>query len=69
MEQMILAYDTERRFQAQGLEPSFAIETLVIEAGATYFDGAVDRVGDGISTATTELGRRDRAPYAATVSK
>src|SRR5438270_1549261 len=69
VEQMILAYDTERRFQAQGLEPSFAIESLVIEAGPTYFDGAVERVGDGISTATTELGRRDRAPYAAAVSK
>ena len=69
VEQMILAYDTERRLQAQGLEPSFAIESLVIEAGPTYFDGAVERVGDSISTATAELGRRDQAPYAATVSK
>jgi Cytosol aminopeptidase family, N-terminal domain len=64
VEQMILAYGTERRLQAQGLEPSFAIESLVIEAGPTYFDGAVQSVGDGISAAITDLGRRDRAPYA-----
>ena len=69
VEQMIFAYDTERRFQAQGLEPSFAIDSLVIEAGPTYFDGAVERVGDGISTAAAELGRRDRASYAATAAK
>src|SRR5882724_6654195 len=64
VEEMLAAYDTEKRLQAQGLAPKFSIDSFVIEAGPTYFDGAVDRVGDGISTATTELGRRDRAPYA-----
>jgi Cytosol aminopeptidase family, N-terminal domain len=67
-EQMILAYDTERRLQAQGLGPPFAIETVVIEAGPTYFDGAVERVGEGISAVAAELGQRNAAPYA-TVSK
>src|SRR5882672_8383639 len=30
-EQMILAYDTERRLQAQGLAPTFEIQSFVIE--------------------------------------
>lgn len=64
VEQMILTYGTERSLQAQGLAPAFAIESVVIEAGPTYFDDAVVRVGDGISAATTELGRRDTAGYA-----
>src|SRR6516164_9148404 len=40
-EQMLLAYDTEKRLQAQGLAPKFSIESFVIEAGPTYFDGVV----------------------------
>src|SRR5215469_125586 len=32
-EQMVSAYDTEKRLQAQGLAPNFNIESLVIEAG------------------------------------
>src|SRR5262249_28416438 len=64
VEQLILAYDTERRLQAQDLGPEFAIESLVIEAGPTYFDGAVVQVGEGISTVTAELARRNAARYA-----
>src|SRR6266481_5994351 len=62
-EQMILAYDTERRLQAQGLAPTFAIQSFVIEAGPTYFDAAVARVGDGISHVATELAQRNATRY------
>src|SRR6266536_3597345 len=41
VEQMLSAYDTEQRLQTQGLAPKFDIESLVIEAGPTFFDGAV----------------------------
>src|SRR5580658_4190581 len=45
IEQMLGAYDTEKRFQAQGLAPAFSIEDVVIEAGPAYFESAVKQVG------------------------
>src|SRR5215468_4086871 len=58
-EQMLSAYDTEKRLQAQGLAPNFSIESFVIEAGPTFFDGAVKQVGQGIDSVTAELQKRD----------
>ena len=66
-EQLLSAYDTEKRLQAQGLAPKFSIETLVIEAGPSYFDGAVKQVGEGIESVSAELAKRDSAPYVSTV--
>jgi len=63
-EEMLATYDTEKRLQAQGLAPKFSIESFVIEAGPTYFDGAVKQVGQGIDSVTAELQRRDATPYA-----
>lgn len=63
-EQMLAAYDTEKRLQAQGLAPEFSIESLVIEAGPTFFDAAVKQVGLGIDSVTAELQKRDSTPYA-----
>jgi Cytosol aminopeptidase family, N-terminal domain len=63
VEQMLSAYDTEKRLQKQGLAPKFSIETLVIEAGPAFFDGAVTQVGQGIDSMMTELGQRDNARY------
>jgi len=62
-EQFLSAYDTERRLQGQGLGPKFSIESLVIEAGPSYFDSAVKQVGEGITSITGELGQREGAPY------
>jgi hypothetical protein len=62
-EQMLSAYDTEKRLQAQGLAPQFSIETFVIEAGPTFFDSAVKNVGEGIASVTAELRQRDSGPY------
>jgi hypothetical protein len=63
VEQMLSAYDTERRLQAQGLAPKFSIETLVIEAGPSYFDSAVKQVGEGIVSSGAELANREPVPY------
>jgi len=65
-EQLLSAYDTEKRLQAQGLEPQFSVEQVVIEAGPAYFDSAVKQVGEGIIAVQSELSRRDTAPYAST---
>jgi hypothetical protein len=63
IEQMLSAYDTEKRLQAQELAPKFNIESLVIEAGPSFFDSAVKQVGEGIESASAELTKRDFAPY------
>jgi len=63
-EQMLAAYDTEKRLQAQGLAPKFSIESFVIEAGPSFFDGAVKQVGQGIDSVTVELQKRDTTPFA-----
>jgi Cytosol aminopeptidase family, N-terminal domain len=63
-EEMLAAYDTEKRLQAQGLAPKFSIESLVIEAGPSFFDGAVKQVGQGIDSVTAELQKRDATSYA-----
>jgi hypothetical protein len=64
-EQMLSAYDTEKRLQAQGLAPNFSIESFAIEAGPTFFDAAVRQVGQGIDSVTVELQKRDATPYGA----
>jgi hypothetical protein len=66
IEQMLSAYDTEKRLQAQALAPEFSIESVVIEAGPAFFDSAVKQVGEGIDSATVELGKRETAPYTST---
>jgi hypothetical protein len=63
VEQMLSAYDTEKRLQAQALAPEFSIESVVIEAGPAFFDSAVKQVGEGIDSVTVELGKREAAPY------
>jgi len=66
VEQLLAAYDTEKRLQAQGLAPEFSIESCVIEAGPSYFQSAVKQVGEGIESATAVLAKRDAAPYVPT---
>ena len=63
VEQMLTAYDTEKRLQAQDLAPAFSIEDLVIEAGPTFFDSAVKQVSEGIESITGVLAERTAAPY------
>jgi cytosol aminopeptidase family protein len=69
IEEMLLAYDTEKRLQAQGLEARFSIEGFVVEAGPTYFASAVKQVGEGIEAISAELSKREEAPYARATAK
>ena len=66
VEQVLAAYDTEKRLQAQALAPAFSIEDLVIEAGPTFFDSAVKQVSEGIESITGGLAERTAAPYVST---
>jgi hypothetical protein len=63
VEQMLSAYYTEKRFQAEGLAPKFSIKDLVIEAGPAFFDSAVKQVGEGIESSLAGLVQRNAAPY------
>jgi hypothetical protein len=63
IEQLISAYDTEKRLQEQGLAPAFSIEEIVIEAGPTYFEGAAKQVEAGIESVAAQLGQRITSPY------
>jgi hypothetical protein len=63
IEQMLSAYETEKRLQAQGLAPDFSIEDLVIEAGPTFFEDVAKQVGEGIESMTAKLAQGDAAPY------
>src|SRR5712691_5935485 len=64
VEEMLAAYDTEKRLQAQGLAPKFSIESFVIEARPSFFDGAVKQLGQGIDSLTAKLQKRDATSYA-----
>ena len=63
VESVLSAYDTEQRLQAQGLAEKFAISEWVIEAGPSFFDGAVEKIGKGIEATLPILNQRENAPY------
>jgi Cytosol aminopeptidase family, N-terminal domain len=63
VENVILAYDTEKRLQDQKLAEPFDIANWTIEAGPTFFDGAVKQIKSGIDTATQQTSQRSNEPY------
>ena len=66
IEQLLSAYDTEKRLQAQKLAPDFSVEDFVIEAGPTYFEAAAKHVEEGIESIAAQLAQRNAAPYSST---
>jgi hypothetical protein len=57
-EGVILAYDTDKRLQAQHLAPLFNLENWTIEAGPAFFAEVADQLPIGIETATKEIQSR-----------
>ena len=66
IEQLLSAYDTEKRLQAQKLAPDFSVEDFVIEVGPTYFEGAAKHVEEGIESIAIQLAQPNAAPYSST---
>ena len=62
-ENVISAYDTEKRLQAQGLAEPFSIDDWTIEAGPKFFASAASKVEAGIQAAGGTLEARVAAPY------
>jgi hypothetical protein len=63
IENVILAYDTEKRLQQQNLAEKFGIADWTIEAGPAFFDSVVKQVSEGIESMTAVLVQRNAAPY------
>ena len=62
-EQFLLAYDTEKRLQAEGLSPRDDLQDFTIEAGPRFFDSAVEKVKAAIDSAAAQIKERAAAPY------
>jgi hypothetical protein len=62
-EGVILAYDTEKRLQAEGLAWNFDIKDWTIEAGPKFFSVVVTQLPVGIDNANKEISQRVNSPY------
>ena len=60
---MLLAYDTDRRLQKEGLAKAFTLEQWNVEAGAAFFDDTVVGVQKGIEAAKAAAAKRPTDPY------
>jgi hypothetical protein len=60
---MLLAYDTEKRLQKEGLGRAFALEEWWVEAGPAYFDETVRGVTRAAAEATDLIMARGSQPY------
>lgn len=63
VEQIILAYDTEKRLQAQKLAPHFDLSEWVIEAGPKYYDSVNSHIELTIKAAADAIQKRSAELY------
>ena len=61
---MLLAYDTEKRLQKEGLSKEFNLDAWNVEAGADYFDETVSGVKTAVTQVEDAVKARDPKPYA-----
>lgn len=61
-EQVVLAYDTEKRLQSQKLAPQFDISEWIIEAAPSYFDNIAEKVDKAVHTAMSAVKSRSGTP-------
>jgi Cytosol aminopeptidase family, N-terminal domain len=64
MRGMLLAYDTDRRLQKEGLGKPFALDEWWVEAGPAYFDETVAGVKKASAEAADLIKARGSKPYA-----
>ncbi len=61
---MLLAYDTEKRLQKEGLAQPYTLEQWNVEAGPMYFDETAAATQKAIEQAEAALKNRSIKPYA-----
>ena len=59
---MLLAYDTDKRLQKEGLSKDFTLDEWNVEAGPTYFDETVTGVQKAIAEAGKAIKHRSADP-------
>jgi leucyl aminopeptidase len=60
---MLLAYDTEKRLQKEGLAKEFTLEQWNVEAGAAFFDDTAVGVQKSIEAVKAVSAKRPASPY------
>jgi hypothetical protein len=60
---MLLAYDTEKRLQKEGLAKPYALDEWIVEAGLDFFDETAASAEKAIKQATSALKMRGTEPY------
>jgi hypothetical protein len=60
---MLLAYDTEKRMQSEGLANPFDLTEWIVEAGPAYFDETAVAVQTAIKDAKTVASQRSKESY------
>ena len=63
MQNVMLAYDTEKRLQKQGLAQPFTIREWVCEAGADFYVGVISQVKQAIELTNPQIASRRSTPY------
>ena len=63
---MLLAYDTEKRLQKEGLAKAYTLDQWNVEAGPMYFDETIEGVQKAIEQANKAIKDRSPAPYSKT---
>jgi hypothetical protein len=63
---MLLAYDTEKRLQKEGLAKAYTLDEWKVEAGPKYFDETVEGVQKAIEQANKAIKDRSTKPYSMT---
>jgi hypothetical protein len=60
---VLLAYDTERRLQNEGLAKKFTLAEWWVEAGPDYYDGTVTGAKKAVAEVHEAIKARDSKPY------
>jgi hypothetical protein len=61
---LLLAYDTDKRLQKEGLVKPFTLDEWIVEAGPSYFDVTKVGIQQGIEDASAAIAKRSTDPYA-----
>jgi hypothetical protein len=60
---LLLAYDTDKRLQKEGLVKPFTLDEWIVEAGPSYFDVTKVGIQHGIEDASAVIAKRSKDPY------
>jgi hypothetical protein len=60
---IILAYDTEKRLQKEGLAREFTLMEFIVEAGPEFFKDTIAGVAKGVEAGNAEVAARNKKPY------